>query len=66
MNEFFCKRVGYNTFDIFQGKQWGSWSRIRAGRNGVYVARGLPLPHALVKALAEQVNPRLSEQHVVV
>jgi hypothetical protein len=57
-------RVGYNTFDVFEGNQWADWSRIKAGRNGVYVAKGRSLPHALVKVLASAINPFNASQLV--
>jgi len=55
--EFAVVRVNRTTFDVFQGKQWGDWSRLRSGRNGVYVAKGRSLSHATTKALAAAINP---------
>jgi hypothetical protein len=64
--EFFVKRAGYNTFDVFAGKQWSSWSRLKAGRNGVYVAMGEKVDHTTTRALAASINPKLTEQFVTV
>ena len=64
--EFFVKRVGFNTFDVFQGKQWGTWSRLRSGRNGVYVAQGERLGHDTTQAVAAAINPRAAEQLVTI
>jgi hypothetical protein len=71
--EHFVVQVNKTTFDVFEGKQWGhgvepnsSWSRLRSGRNGVYVAKGRSLPYALVRALAGAINPTLPTQHVSV
>jgi len=78
---FFAVKLAHNTFDVFEGNQWGhhvvltpegqeieqnsSWSRLKGGRNGVYVAKGRSLPHALVRALAEAIDPREDKQLVV-
>ena len=65
-NEFFVKRAGYNTFDVFRGKQFSSWSWLRAGRNGVYVAAGEKVDHQTAKALASAIDPRQATQLVTV
>lgn len=62
---FHVRRVSRNVFDVFEGKQWSSWSRLKAGRNGVYVAQGGRLPYAVTKALANGINPREEVQDVV-
>ena len=80
MMEFFVKRVSRNVFDVFQGKQWGfhsvsnpdgttvdhntSWSRLKGGHSGVYVARGQKLSYETTKALAQAINPHEPEQLV--
>lgn len=72
--EFYAIRLDYKTFDVFEGKQWGhlaehgnsSWSRLRGGRNGVYVAQGRSLGHSLVKALAAALDPTQQTQLVQV
>lgn len=79
--EFFVKRVSRNVFDVFQGKQWGlhsvpgpdgttvdhntSWSRLKGGHSGVYVAKGQKLSYETTKALAQAINPHEPEQLVV-
>lgn len=63
--EFCVQRVSRNVFDVFQGKQWGTWSRLRSGRNGVYVAQGERLSHATTKQLAASINPQEEKQLVV-
>jgi len=62
--EFQVVRVNRTTFDVFQGKQWGDWSRLRSGRNGVYVAKGRSLSHATTKALAANIDPANATQLV--
>jgi hypothetical protein len=64
VNEFAVVRLNRSTFDVFQGKQWGDWSRLRSGRNGVYVAKGRSLPHAVTRALASAIDPRCATQQV--
>lgn len=68
MSEFHAIKVTHNTFDVFEGKQYSPehWSRLRGGRNGVYVAKGRSLPHALVRELAANINPNEQTQHLVV
>lgn len=71
MTEYYAIKVAHNTFDVFEGTQWGvtdderpntSWTRLKAGRNGVYVAKGRSLPHAVVRALAAGINPHEQTQ----
>jgi hypothetical protein len=65
---FHVRKLAHNTFDVFEGNQHceTSWSRLRAGRNGVYVAQGRSLPPAITKQLAANINPRLNMQEVSV
>lgn len=62
--EFQVVRVNRTTFDVFQGKQWGDWSRLRSGRNGVYVAKGRSLSYATTKALAANIDSANATQLV--
>ena len=62
--EFQVMRVARNVFDVFQGKQWGTWSRLRAGRNGVYVADGERLSYDTTRQLAASIDPREEKQLV--
>lgn len=65
--EFFIKKVNNKTFDCFEGTQWSTWSRLRAGAKGsVYVDNGAKLPYKLVKDLASVIDPNKSEQLVKV
>ena len=79
--EFFVQRVSRNVFDVFSGKQWGfhsisnpdgttvdhntSWSRLKGGHSGVYVAKGQKLSYETTKALAAAINPQVEKQLVV-
>ncbi len=63
---FHIRRVNHNVFDVFEGKQWGTWSRLKGGRNGVYVVNGERLPYSVVKALAANINPTQETQEVSV
>lgn len=62
--DFQVMRVARNVFDVFQGKQWGTWSRLRAGRNGVYVANGERLSYDTTRQLAASIDPREEKQLV--
>lgn len=66
MTEFYAVKHSHNTFDVFEGRQFHSdfWSRLRGGRNGVYVQKGRSLPHALVRQLAASINPNEQTQLV--
>jgi len=64
--EFFAVRRNKREFDVFEGKQWGDWSHLKAGRNGVYVAEGKPLPHRVLKELVNAINPVKPVQLLVV
>lgn len=61
---FHVRRVNKSTFDVFEGNQWSDWSRLKAGRNGVFVAAGRSLPYAVVRAVAAAINPTLEAQQV--
>ena len=62
--QFFVKRLGRNVFDVFEGKQWSSWSRLKIGRNGVYVAAGNLLHRGVTKALVATIDPKEEVQSV--
>lgn len=63
---FAVLKLSYNTFDVFEGNQYHPdfWSRLRGGRNGVYVCAGRSLPHGLVRELAAAINPKEDKQLV--
>lgn len=46
-----ARRIDRNTYDLFIGKQWGDWIRVRQGRNGTYRLAGMRVDHALLKWL---------------
>lgn len=62
--EFYAVRLDKRTFDVFEGKQYHPdfWSRLRAGKNGVYVAQGRSLPHPITKKLASSIDPHQKTQ----
>lgn len=62
--QFYAIKHSHNTFDVFEGNQFSPehWSRLRGGRNGVYVQKGRSLPHALVRQLAALINPNEQTQ----
>lgn len=53
------RRIDNNTFDIFQGKGWNNWTRIRKGRSSTYGVLGKRISHALMKDLNEVLHARL-------
>ncbi len=61
---FQVNRVSRNVFDIFEGNQWSDWSRLKAGKNGVFVAQGRSLPYSVVRQIAAAINPTLDKQEV--
>lgn len=66
--EFYAIKHSHNTFDVFEGRQFSPehWSRLRGGRNGVYVQKGRSLPHALVRQLASVIDPKEQTQLITV
>lgn len=63
---FYIRKLDNRRFDVFEGNQWSSWSRLKGSRKGVFVSDGLSLPYAVVKQLAAQINPSLESQTIVV
>ena len=53
------RRVDRNTFDIFQGTQWGTWTRVRTNRHSTYRVSGEQLGHPELKALHEVLHPNM-------
>lgn len=53
------RRVAANVYDVFQGTQWGTHSRVRQTRNGVYVMQGEKLPHRTLKWLNSVLAPNM-------
>jgi hypothetical protein len=54
-----CRRIDAHVYDIFQGKQWDEWSRVRKGRSSTFVLAGNRLPHGLLKALDDILRPNM-------
>ena len=50
------RRVNNNTFDVFIGKQWSDWIRVRKGRSSVHRLAGQHVPHATLKELDELIQ----------
>lgn len=61
---FHIRRLNKHTFDCFEGKQWSTWTRLKEGKNGVYVSAGERLPHPVLKALTKAIDARLPVQDV--
>ena len=53
------RRVDGNTFDVFQGKQWGTWTRVRKGRSSAYRIAGERLSHAQLHELDSLLHPTM-------
>lgn len=45
------RRVDHNTYDLFQGKGWNNWTRVRKGRSSTFGVAGQRIPHALMRDL---------------
>ncbi len=59
LTEIEARRIDKYTYDLFFGKQWGSWSRVRQGKNGVYRVAGEKVDHQTLKALNNILAPRM-------
>lgn len=53
------RRVDNNTYDIFRGKGWDNWTRVRKGRSSTYGVTGMRVPHQTLKDLDQVLNPHL-------
>lgn len=53
------RRIDASTYDVFTGKQWGSHSRVKAGRSSAFVVSGERLPYAFMKHLHEILHPSM-------
>lgn len=45
----FIKKMKPNVFDVFLGKGWDNWSRVRKGHWGVSVVAGNRLPKSALR-----------------
>jgi hypothetical protein len=64
--EFFIRKLNNREFDCFEGKQYHPdfWTRLRSNKHGVFIRNGRSLPHAVVRQLAEAINPHEEAQLV--
>jgi hypothetical protein len=53
------RRVGPYVYDLFQGNQWETWSRVRKGRSSTFVLEGERLPHNMLKELDKILTPNM-------
>lgn len=53
------RRVDHNTYDLFHGKGWNNWTRVRKGRSSTFGLQGQRIPHSEMKALDEVLHPRM-------
>lgn len=52
------RRVDHNTYDLFQGKGWDNFTRIRKGRSSTFGVLGQRVPHAMLKDLHDILHPQ--------
>ena len=53
------RRVGPFVYDLFQGNQWSTWSRVRKGRSSTFVMEGERLSYDMLKALDRILAPNM-------
>ena len=53
------RRVDHRTYDVFQGKQWSTWTRVRQSRHNTYVLGGEKLGHQLLHFLHSILAPNM-------
>jgi len=63
---FYIRKLDQRRFDVFEGNQWSTWSRLKSSRKGVFVEKGLSLPYNIIRLLADNINPALQEQIIIV
>jgi hypothetical protein len=51
------RRVEKNVFDIFQGKGWDRWSRVKNARGNAFVVAGQRLPRHQLRELHDILFP---------
>lgn len=51
------RRVDHNTYDLFQGKGWDNFTRVRKGRSSTFGVLGQRVPHAMLKDLDSILHP---------
>jgi hypothetical protein len=53
------RRIDFNTYDVFQGRQWDTHTRVRKGKHNTYVLLGEKLPKSLLKFLNDILAPNM-------
>ena len=51
------RRVSGNVFDVFLGRQWSDWVRMKVTRHGAFRIDGLKVDHQLRKEISDLLNP---------
>ena len=54
-----ARRINSNTYDLFFGKQWSDWIRVRQNRHGVYRVAGMMIDHPTMKELHNILAPNM-------
>jgi hypothetical protein len=45
------RRLAANVYDVFLGKGWNNWTRVRRNNRGVHIIDGQPLGPFIIKEL---------------
>lgn len=53
------RRLDHNTYDFFQGAQWGTWSRVRKGKHNTYLLGGEKLSKGMLRFLHDILAPNM-------
>jgi len=59
LHDIEVRRVNRFTYDLFLGKQWGTWARVRQGRSSTWQMAGEPLPKSLLRELHDVLHPTM-------
>ena len=59
LHDIEVRRVNRFTYDLFLGKQWGTWARVKQGRSSTWQMAGDPLPKPLLRDLHEILHPTM-------
>ena len=55
----FIKHNVRNEFDVFTGKGWGNWTRVRRGNVGAYGVAGQRLAHPVMREVSHLLEARI-------
>lgn len=55
----FIKHNVRNEFDVFTGKGWNNWTRVRRGNAGAYGVAGERLPHPVMHEVSHLLEARI-------